>query len=423
MPEDISRVIKIFSKFLDTNLVESQKSSKKSSLKNLKTIDDLLKLPIYSFKFLNKNEAKIIEDLLDVYDIGEVAKLNRDDPFSKLIDLDTTEDPIIATKTQEELKKKINILNDKFPNLLKNLKKVITISTLITQIKEEKFDLKKEEQKIVVIGLDNAGKTAILSKFGDRLGITDLIYLKPTKGIERQKIKSENVDLYIWDMGGQKEYRERYLGNPEQFFLQTDLILYVIDVQDFERFENSIKYFKEILNILITLEENPFILIFLHKFDPDIKNDPEIQLRVEMLKDLLNETFRSLDYEFEFEIYLTSIFSLISREPKFSRYLKEIMKANVSLTDPTVRKVEGLGKILEETMNAVIRLSESISLQINDIDNRLRAIENGSIQLPQGITPIANPAQEKQFSGSGNARSRVLDELKELFAKKRRLDL
>ena len=100
------------------------------------------------------------------------------------------------------------------------------------------------------------------------------------------------------------------------------------------------------------------------------------------------------------------------------------MSATYSLSDPTVRKVEGLGKTLEETLNAVIRLSESISTQLNDLDSRLRAIESGAFQVAQSGIPIeiANPNQPSARPQQ-SARLQVLNELKDLFGKRRRLDL
>ena len=224
-------------------------------------------------------------------------------------------------------------------------------------------------------------------------------------------------------MGGQVQYRSNYLENPEQYFIELDLLIYVIDIQDQFRFDESIQYFSQILEVIITLEEKPWIMVFLHKFDPDLKEDPEILLRIEMLKDVLKETFVKNEFTSDYEIYLTSIYSMISREPEFSKYIKEIMADTQSLTDPTLKKVEGLGKTLEETMNAVIRLSESISIQLNDLDSRIRAIESGAIQMAQSGMPVELKPPPDAVGGGGNVRARVLDELKELFAKKRGLGI
>jgi len=416
MSSDVPNIIRVLSKFLDPKMAK---------VKNLTNIDDVLKLPIYSCRFIRKNEAKVLNELIGISNIEDASKLDKNNPFEKINKIKPTRDPLEATELQEQLDEKFNLLQEQNPDIEKYVKKLITISKIVASVKEEDEEFKHLAQKIVVIGLDNAGKTAILSKFGGRLGITDLAALKPTKGVDRHFIKTADseLDLFVWDMGGQLKYRNQYLENPEKYFLQIDLLIYVIDVQDSERYAESFEYFDEILEILRFLEEDPFILIYIHKYDPDLRNEPEILLSVELLKDNLNQLLTQ--YGFDYEAYLTSIYSLISNEPQFSKYIKDVMKSVDSLTNPTLRKVEGLGKTLEETMNAVIRLSESISKQLNDLDTRLRAIESGAFQIAQSGVPIGitNPDQSGAQSRAGDSRSQVLDELKQLFEKKRKLNL
>jgi small GTP-binding protein len=410
--DEITNIINVFSKFLDP------KSTKIDKLRN---IDDILKLGIISYKFIDKEESTMIEQLLDISKIGDASKLNKENPFEDLIQIEESDESIALT---ENLKEKIEALKLKYPTLETKLKRVITISSLIASVKDKKEGIEIMGQKVLVAGLDEAGKTATLSKFGGRLGISETIATHPTRGVVRMKFGSSNLNLFIWDTGGQEEYRERYLRNPEQYFIQLDLLLYVIDVQNPERFDESLEYLSKILDSLIILEESPYILVFIHKFDPDIKNDPKIQLNVELLKDNLSELIKSKDFTFDIEIYLTSIYSMISREPQFAKYIKNLMSSHYSLTDPTVRKVEGLGKTLEETLNAVIRLSESISTQLNDLDSRLRALEAGAFQAAQSGLPleISNPAKSTGRHQE-SARAQVLNELKDLFGKRRSLDL
>ena len=416
MPSNITNIINIFSKFLDPKLTKVEK---------FKTIKEIKKLPIHSYKFISNNVAKILEDLLKISNIEEISKLNRENPFENLKSSKKTKDPLQMAEFQEEFERKVATTIAENPELEKVIKKAIFISSIITNMVDEGEILQKSAQKVIVIGLDNAGKTAILSKFGGRLGISDLANLKPTKGVDRRHIETENsdLDLYIWDFGGQAHYRSKYFDKPEQYFLQIDLLIYVIDVQDSERFAESFEYFEQILKILSTLEEEPFILIYIHKTDPDLKHDPETLLNIELLKDNLNQLLTSFD--FDYEAYLTSIFSLITNEPEFSKFIKEVMKSTDSLTNPTLRKVEGLGKTLEETMNAVIRLSESLSKQLSELDHRLRAIESGAFQIAQSGVPIgiANPNQATETGSPGDSRLNVLDELKQLFEKKRKLNL
>lgn len=417
MSADISKIINIFSKFLDTKVAKEGK---------LKTIEEIKKLSLNSFKFISKEDAKILKDLLKISKIEEVSKLNRENPFSNLKIFGTTKNPLELTELQEEFNNKVATIKAENPELVKALDKAIIISSIITNLTDaDEIVTGKSAQKIIVIGLDNAGKTAILNKFGGRLGISDLANLKPTKGVDRRHIETENsdLDLFIWDFGGQAQYRSKYLKNPEQYFLQVDLLIYVIDLQDSERFPESFEYFEQILETLTILEEDPFVLIYIHKFDPELKYDPETLLNIELLKDNLNQALTSFGYDYE--AYLTSIYSLITNEPEFSKYIKEVMKSTDSLTNPTLRKVEGLGKTLEETMNAVIRLSESLSKQLSELDNRLRVIESGAFQMAQSGIPIGlSPPNQASVPGRpGDTRLKVLDELKQLFDKKKKLNL
>ncbi|MFX1394826.1 MAG: ADP-ribosylation factor-like protein [Promethearchaeota archaeon] len=404
MTTEFSNVIKAFSKFLEPKFVKNLEFSHKGEKIKLESFNDIKKLPLQTYNFIEEDEAKYIEEFLEISNIAEASKLKK-------------------VKTREKLDERIKALYKKYPKFENKLEKAITISSIISSIKDESTIKEKTKQKVVVVGLDNAGKTAILNKFGGKLGIMDLANLKPTKGVKRKIIEGSNLDLLIWDMGGQKEYRTKYLKNPDQYFLQIDLLLYVIDVQDSERFESSFDYFENILDTIVKLEENPYILIFIHKYDPDLRNDPAILLNVEFLKDNLKQLLDNRDPKYDYEIYLTSIFSLISNEPEFSKYLKDIMKLGIgNVTDPTIRRVEGLGEILEETLNAVIRLSESISLQLSAIEHRLEAIEGGAYIAAQSGEPIEFQGSQKG-TPKPDVRSHVLNELKDLFNKKKKLNI
>ena len=416
MPADISKIINLFSKFIDPKLTKEGK---------LETIEEIKNLPLNSFKFISKEDVKLLKEVLDISTIEKTSKLDRENPFVKLKKIKLTRDSNKAAELRKEIKNKAAIIEKDNPELVKALNKAIIISSIIANLTDADELVSKSAQKIIVIGLDNAGKTAILNKFGGRLGISDLANLKPTKGVDRRYIETENsnLDLYVWDFGGQAQYRSKYLKNPEQYFLQVDLLIYVIDVQDSERYPESFEYFEQILKTLTILEEDPFVLIYIHKFDPDLKHDTETLLNIELLKDNLNQSLTSFGYDYE--AYLTSIYSLITNEPEFSKYIKEVMRTTDSLTNPTLRKVEGLGKTLEETMNAVIRLSESLSRQLSDLDNRLRVIESGAFQMAQSGIPIglSPPNQASGAGRPGDTRLKVLDELKQLFDKKKKLNL
>ena len=376
--------------------------------KNQVIIKGILNNPIDSFSFLNTKEVDFIKKSLKastLHDLLEFKNKNLYDYIS-FDNLKASEKEGIEIKELEE-----------------KIQKAINISQIAEKLKEKSASLDKEQQKIIVAGLDLAGKTAILTKFGGRFGLNELAKLKPTKRVERREINTETFSIFIWDFGGQSKYREEYLENPDTYFLGVDLLIYVIDIQDSERFEESFKYLKGIVNVLKELDENPYFLIFLHKYDPDLRQDPKIQLNVEFVKERLKELF--IDVPFTHETYLSSIYSVIAREPQFAKYMKEMI-ANVSysINDPTIQKVEGVAKTLEQTLNAVIRLSESISHELNQLDTRLSALESGAVHMAQkGIPVEITPTVKTRDSSSGNVRVKVLDELKDLFAKRKSLEL
>ncbi|TFG12591.1 MAG: hypothetical protein EU535_06005 [Promethearchaeota archaeon] len=397
----------LISKFLDPKTVELDK---------LKGIESVLKLPISAYKFLEEKDVENIQKIFKISKIKDFTKLNKEDPFKELFESDETKSLVM------------NILKTK-PELEEKIKKAITITILIELIKQKSFPIEKEKQKVIVLGLDNAGKTAILSKIVGRLGIENLAELKPTKDIDFQTIKTHDMELTIWDFGGQQHYRKSHL-SKEQNFLNTHLLIYVIDVQDPEKFDENFQYFNEILQILDRIEIYPQIIVLIHKYDPDIRDDPDVSLQVEVVKDIVSVLLK--ERKFDYEIYLSSIYSLISKKPKFSLSLKEILNDKDSFlydTEATTEKISSLGSAIKKALTALITLSEFC----NELERRIVAIESGTVpkELTQQIhadpiaasLPSSLPTVSISRLDGVNLRQSLMNELKDLFAKKKELDL
>ncbi len=356
-------VIKYISKFFKPDSLSLIAVADKRALKNL------LKNQLDSFKFIDIKEAEVLKVVLQVDTIEELLKFKDQNLYEHM-----------AVVQMKKFEDKID-----FPTLDKKLKKAITIASILEGLRDKSVVITRQQQKIVVAGLDNAGKTAILSKLGGHLGIKDLAMLTPTRRVERKVIAKSNLDLLVLDMGGQEQYRNRYLEKPELYFLSTNLLLYVIDVQDYQRFDETFSYLKRIVDTLFILEESPQILIFLHKYDPDLRENPEVQLQIEFVKEHLQEMLG--EKKFDYEIYLTSIYSVITKEPQFAKFLKEMVNDRDLISDPTKDKIESLGGIIDHALNAIMRLSESVSKQFNDIDVRFREMEAKIQTFPEKITP------------------------------------
>jgi hypothetical protein len=67
----------------------------------------------------------------------------------------------------------------------------------------KKLKLKEREMKLLVVGLDNAGKTTIVKKFNGE----DIETISPTLGFQINTMEYKGYKLNIWDVGGQKTIR------------------------------------------------------------------------------------------------------------------------------------------------------------------------------------------------------------------------
>jgi len=202
--------------------------------------------------------------------------------------------------------------------LPKMLEKWVGIANvLIKAVREELKQLKK----ILLLGLDNGGKSSILAALQNKF--STIQSLMPTKGVKREKLDFFGFPVISWDLGGQQTYRKDYLDQPQVYFTDVDLIIYVIDIQDIERLEESANYFSDLLEIFQGLSEFPPIQIAFHKSDPDYRKSLEFQQNVKKAKDKFKPILEEFN-DFSTEFYDTTIFQKDTIMMMFSNALKKI---------------------------------------------------------------------------------------------------
>ena len=173
------------------------------------------------------------------------------------------------------------------------------------------------------MGLDNAGKTSIITAITKRFGFEEEITrLTPTRRIARDSFRFLGIEFTRMDFGGQKQYREEYLKHPEKYLMGTDLLLYVIDAQDFNRYIESIDYLEEILLFFKEEQEDVPICVLFHKFDPQLVEDRDINKRILTLKQALTRYSNAFDIFF----FETTIFDIKSIMDAFSSGLSMIFE-------------------------------------------------------------------------------------------------
>jgi len=165
------------------------------------------------------------------------------------------------------------------------------------------------------MGLDNAGKTSIITAITKKFGFEDeVINLLPTRKVARDAFKFLGIEFIRMDFGGQKQYREEYLKQPTKYLSGTDLIYYVIDAQDSERFVETIDYLDQILLFFKEEQEYPPLAILFHKLDPQIAKDRDINRKILTLKQALTR----YNHDFDIFFFETTIYDIKSVMDAFS---------------------------------------------------------------------------------------------------------
>jgi ADP-ribosylation factor protein 1 len=103
-----------------------------------------------------------------------------------------------------------------------------------------------QEVRIIMIGLDNSGKTTILYK----LKLGEIVNTVPTIGFNVETVRYKNVDFNVWDIGGQDKVRALW----KHYFYNVNGIIFVIDSNDNERLDDSKDYQNNVKDELRRLE-------------------------------------------------------------------------------------------------------------------------------------------------------------------------
>ncbi|KAK4147734.1 ADP-ribosylation factor [Dichotomopilus funicola] len=117
--------------------------------------------------------------------------------------------------------------------------------------------MKQKEMRILMVGLDAAGKTTILYK----LKLGEVVTTIPTIGFNVETVEYRNIQFTVWDVGGQDKIRPLW----RHYFQNTQGIIFVVDSNDRDRVPEA----REELQRMLNEDElrDALLLVFANKQD------------------------------------------------------------------------------------------------------------------------------------------------------------
>jgi len=125
----------------------------------------------------------------------------------------------------------------------------------------------KKEMRILMVGLDAAGKTTILYK----LKLGEVVTTIPTIGFNVETVEYKNISFTVWDVGGQDKIRPLW----RHYYQNTQGIIFVVDSNDKDRIatdnnsNNAESSAKDELHRMLAEDElrEAVLLVFANKQD------------------------------------------------------------------------------------------------------------------------------------------------------------
>ena len=131
--------------------------------------------------------------------------------------------------------------------------------------------LGKKKAKIIIVGLDNSGKTTIINYL--KPPKETLSEVTPTVGFKVESFKQEKVNFTCFDMSGQGTYRSLW----QEYYQEAQGVIFVIDASEEIRFAVSKTELEYMLDDPGIRDRSVPILFFANKKDlPKARSEAEI---------------------------------------------------------------------------------------------------------------------------------------------------
>lgn len=131
----------------------------------------------------------------------------------------------------------------------------------------------KKDCRILMLGLDAAGKTIILY----RLKLGEIVHSVPTIGFNLESVQYKRLNFQVWDIGGQTKIRHLW----NHYYENAQALIYVVDSSDTERFTLAKETLAGILE-KTEMKDVP-VLVFANKQDSATTSVSELADKIGLL--------------------------------------------------------------------------------------------------------------------------------------------
>jgi small GTP-binding protein len=99
--------------------------------------------------------------------------------------------------------------------------------------------LGKKDVRMLMVGLDAAGKTTVLYQ----LKMNETVKTIPTIGFNVETLDYKGLNFTVWDVGGQDKIRVLW----KHYYQNTDGLIFVVDSNDKDRIDDAAEELKKML--------------------------------------------------------------------------------------------------------------------------------------------------------------------------------
>ncbi|MFW9779431.1 MAG: ADP-ribosylation factor-like protein [Candidatus Heimdallarchaeota archaeon] len=208
----------------------------------------------------------------------------------------------------------------------------------------QKMDAFSRTQKVLLMGLGASGKSSIRAVVFEGKTPDDVKDYHATINYTRSTKNIINTAFQIFDCGGQESFLSVFVGEQAEFiFTDVEILVWVVDVSDFDQVSTSKFYFTHAINKLNEYSPRAVAFCLLHKTD----------LLLPHMKDEVTETLKEYfvppkNSKIQIRHYNTSIFE------------NSIFRAIGDLIQTIILKKAGGGDI-SQTIQQFIEMNKELS--------------------------------------------------------------